>query len=241
MMSQLPHQCRAIPCIPNPKINGSHGITRSLKLACSPGVRYKITLEAKMNLRLKLLGLSRGIILATMLTTALFAVGQVETIDAIVRGTSTQMGKQFNVKISFNQFSTPQDKETLKNAFQTGGHDALVKALEKMKEVGRLRLPSNTGYSIAYAVATPTPTGRKIRFITNRPIAFAESRNMTRSKQYDLTAGEFEINDQDKSKSTGVLYPMAKIGLNKDGEVQFELYQNPWQLTDIVDWTKAKE
>ena len=32
---------------------------------------------------------------------------------------------------------------------------------------------------------------------------------------------------------------MAKIGLNKEGQIQFELYQNPWQLTSITDW-KAK-
>jgi hypothetical protein len=76
----------------------------------------------------------------------MFAVGQVETIDAIARGTSTQMGKDFNVKVSMNQFSTPQDNAILKSAFEKGGHDALVKALEKMKGVGRLRLPSNTGY-----------------------------------------------------------------------------------------------
>jgi len=172
----------------------------------------------------------------------MFAVGQVETIDAIARGTSTQMGKDFNVKVSINQFSTPQDNAILKSAFEKGGHDALVKALEKMKGVGRLRLPSNTGYSIAYAVVSPTPTGRKIRFITNRPVAFAEYRNMTRSKDYDLTAGEIEINDQDKSKSTGVLYPMVKVGLNKDGEIQFDLFQNPWQLVSIVAWKpKGKE
>ncbi len=193
-----------------------------------------------MNTRLKPVRIAQGTILFVMLTMALFAVAQVETIDAIARGTSTQMGKDFNLKVIINQFSTPQDKETLKNAFEKGGHDALVKALEKMKGVGRLRLPSTTGYSIAYAVMIPTPTGRKIRFITNRPVAIAESRNMTRSKEYDLTAGEIEINDQDKSKNTGVVYPMAKIGLNKAGEVQFDLFQNPWQLVNITDWTKGK-
>jgi hypothetical protein len=195
-----------------------------------------------MNRKLNLPGASRCIILVMTLATAMFAVGQVETIDAIARGTSTQMGKDFNVKVSINQFSTPQDTETLRNAFQKGGHDALVRALEKMKGVGRLRLPSNTGYSIAYAVTIPTPTGRKIRFVTDRPVTIGEQRNMTRSKDYDLTAGEIEINDQDKSKSTGVIYPMAKIAMNKDGQVQFDLFQNPWQLVSIIDWKpKGKE
>jgi hypothetical protein len=195
-----------------------------------------------MNTRLRLVRVGQGTILASMLMVAVFAVAQVETIDAIARGTSTQMGKDFNVKVSFDRFSTPADKQALRNAFDARGHAGLVKALEKMKAVGRLRLPSTTGYSIAYAETVPTASGRKIRFITNRPIAFGESRNMTRSKDYDLTTGEIEINDQDMSKNTGVMYPMAKIGLNKDGQIQFELYQNPWQLVNITDWKpKAKE
>jgi hypothetical protein len=195
-----------------------------------------------MNTQLRPIRVAQGAILVGMLMMAVFATAQIETIDAIARGTSTQMGKDVNVKVSFDRFSTPEDKQALRNAFDKGGHEGLVKALEKMKAVGRLRLPSTTGYSIAFAETIPTPTGRKIRFITNRPIALGESRNMTRSKDYDLTTGEIEINDQDMKKSTGVMYPMAKIGLNKNGQIQFDLYQNPWQLASITDWKpKAKE
>lgn len=180
--------------------------------------------------------------LVVLFALAACAAAQVETIDAIARGTSTQMGKDFNIKVSISRFSTPQDRQILKTAFEQGGHDALVKALSKMKGVGRIRIPSTTGYSIAYAVEIPTPTGRKIRFVTERPVAIFEQRNMTRSQQYDLTAGEIEINDKDQSKSTGVLYPSVKVSLNKEGQVQFDLFQNPWQLTNILVWKgKAKD
>jgi len=194
-----------------------------------------------MKVRLTRSRIAQGATLLMILTMAVFAAAQIETIDAIVRGTSTQMGKQFNVKVSFDRFSTPAEKQALKAAFDKGGHDGLVKALEKMKPVGRLRLPSTTGYTIAYAVSIPTPTGHKVRFITNRPVSIGEQRNMARSADYDLTTGEIEINDSDKTKSTGVMYPMAKISLNKEGEVQFDLFQNPWNLTNIIDWMgKAK-
>ena len=179
----------------------------------------------------------QGIIFAVLLTMTCPAVAQVERIDAKARGTSTQMGKDFDVKLTINRFSTPADRQALKNAFDKGGHDALVKALSKMKGVGRISLPATTGVSIAYAVSIPTPTGRKIRFVTDRPVAILEQRNMTRSQQYDLTAGEIEINDHDKSKSAGVLYPSVKLSLNKEGQIQFDLFQNPWQLVNIMDWT----
>jgi len=181
------------------------------------------------------------IVLTTLLATATLAFGQAEIIDARARGTSTQMGKDFDVKVTIDKFSSPEDRAALVAAFKKGGNDEMVKALSKMKSVGRIRIPSTVGFSIAYSRSIPTPTGRKIRFVTDRPIAFAESRNMTRTEQYSLTCGEVEINDQDKDKSTGVLYPAAKLKINKDGDLEFELYQNPWKLTNIIDWTKSKE
>ena len=193
-----------------------------------------------MNVKFRTCGTGFGLI-AAMLLLAGSAVAQVERIDAIARGTVTQSGKDFNVKLTINQYSTAADREKLENAFKTGGHDALVKALSKMKGVGRLALPSTTGISLAYAISIPTPTGRKVRFVTDRPVTFAEHRNMTRSRDYDLTAGEIEINDQDKSKSTGVLYPAVRVSLNKEGQVVFDLFQNPWQLVSIIDWRPKSE
>jgi hypothetical protein len=193
-----------------------------------------------MNCYLKVARAFRWLVLVTLLGVASFAFGQIETIDAIARGTSTQMGKDFNVKLIINQFSTDEDRAALKTAFDKGGHDALVTTLSKMKGVGRISLPSTTGFSIAYARVIPTPTGRKIRFVTDRPTAFAEHWNMTRSRDYDVTGGEIEINDQDNSKSTGVLYPAVRIRENKDGEIEIETYQNPWRLTHIIDWTAKK-
>ena len=188
---------------------------------------------------MRLLRIMQCATLLSFLLAALTVFGQVETIDARAHGTSTQMGKDFDVKVIINQFSSPEDRAVLKAAFQKGGNDELAKALSRMKGVGRLRLPSTVGYSLAYARSIPTPTGRKIRFVTDRPIAIVEQWGMTRSEQYSLTAGEIDINDQDKDKSTGVLFPAAKLRINKEGELEFELFQNPWKLGNIIDWNKG--
>jgi hypothetical protein len=47
------------------------------------------------------------------------------------------------------------------------------------------------------------------------------------------------LNDSDKSKSSGVLYPAAQLIINKKGELQFELRKNPWNLVNIIDWNGA--
>ncbi len=56
---------------------------------------------------------------------------------------------------------------------------------------------------------------------------------------YDLAVGKFDLNDADKDKSTGFLYPASQLIINKKGELQFELRKNPWKLVNIIDWNKA--
>jgi hypothetical protein len=46
-----------------------------------------------------------------------------------------------------------------------------------------------------------TPRGRKIRFVTSRRIRFGGAYYSTQSKEYNLTAGEFDLNDSDKSRA----------------------------------------
>ena len=177
-----------------------------------------------------------ALLFAVVLTSSVFAAAQVETIDATARGTSTQMGRIGNIKVIINQYSTPEDRAVLKDAFQKGGNQGLVQALEKMKSAGRIQIPGTVGYDLAYAIAIPTPTGRKIRFVTNRRIAFREAYRDTQSQAYDLTAGEIDINDQDKNKSAGVLYPACQLGIDTEGQLSINLRKNPWQLTNIIDW-----
>ncbi len=199
-----------------------------------------------MNAQPRLVRTARCVFFAAMFSITLLlpvlVAAQVETIDATARGTSTQMGKNVSVKVIISRFSTPEETEALKDAFLSGGNKGLVDALSKMKSSGRIQLPGTVGYDIAYAVAMPTPNGRRVRFVTNRRIAFGEAARNTQSQAYNLTAGEIDINADDKNKSAGVLYPAAQLIINSDGELQLELRKNPWQLTNIIDWKpKAKE
>ena len=180
------------------------------------------------------------VLLAFALTFPIIAAAQVETIDATARGTSTQMGKIVSIKLLIKSYSTQEDRQTLVDAFKKGQSQGLAKALEKMKTVGQIQTPGRVGYGVAYVVSAPTPTGRKIRFVTNRKLAFGEVAQNTRSTAYDLTAGEIDINDQDPKQSSGTLLPAAQLTVNSEGGLTWELNKNPWELTNIIDW-KAKE
>ncbi len=159
-----------------------------------------------------------------------------ETIDATAWGTSTQLGRNVGITIIIYDYSTPADEQILVDAFQKGQNQGLVNALEKMKAVGHISITGTLGYDLSFIKLIDTPTGRTIRFATNRPIHFGEAYYDTQSQYYNLTAGEINLNDQDKSKSNGVLYPAAQLTIGSDGQFTLELNKNPWRLGNIIDW-----
>jgi hypothetical protein len=180
-----------------------------------------------------------GLVIAGLLvvgSTLGLSANKPETIDASAMGTGTQMGEDINITLNINDYSTQADKQMLVQAFEKGKNQGLVDALSKMKAAGHIEVTGTLGYDCSYIRMIPTPTGRKIRFVTNRLLSFGEVYRDSRSTAYDLTAGEFDLNDTDKSKSTGVLYPAAEFEIDKQGELQIDLIGNPWQLADIIDW-----
>ena len=191
------------------------------------------------NLRIRYFTNGISLLLGLFMIAGAYSFGQrseVETIDATAFGTSTQLGRNFGIKIMIYEFSSPEDRDVLVQSFQKGQNDGLVNALEKMKSVGRITIPGTIGYDLSYIREIITPTGRTIRFVTNRKIAFGESYWNTQTKSFNLTAGEIILNDTDKSKSSGVLFPAAQLIVNNEGELQFELNQNAWKLTNIIEW-----
>ena len=188
-----------------------------------------------------------SLLLATLLTAVTLASAQeqgpdknaTETIDATAMGTSTQLGKNVGVKIIITRYTTEEERQAFIAAFKKGQNQGLVDALSKAKSVGRIAITGTLGTQLSYVSVVPTPTGRRIRFATDRPIRIGEAYNNGPSMAYNLTAGEIDINDSDKKKSAGVLYPASQLIINKKGELQFELRRNPWNLVNIIDWNKA--
>jgi len=159
-----------------------------------------------------------------------------ETIDATAFGTGTQLGANIGVTLNIYEFSTPADRNILVQAYEKGQNQGLYNALWKMRAVGHVEITGTLGNDCSYIEITHTPTGRRIVFVTSRQIRFAEAWTDSQTQSFDLTAGILELNDQDKSKSMGALYPAAQLVLNKDGKLQWDLNQNPWKLNDVLDW-----
>ena len=146
------------------------------------------------------------------------------------------MGENIGVTLNIYDFSTPADAAILKQAFLKGQNNGLANALQKMKAVGHIEITGTLGFDCAYIQMIPTSTGRRIIFVTNRQIRFGEAWTDSQTMSFNLTAGILDLNDEDKSKSSGKLFPAAQLILDKEGKLQWDLNQNAWDLRDIIDW-----
>jgi len=157
------------------------------------------------------------------------------TIQATAMGTSTQLGKMYSVNIIVEQFSTPEDRAALIDAFKRSGQDGLVKVLEDMKPKGRIRFASGgVGNDIKYIIELPAEKGhRRLRLVTDRTLAFGELYQGTRSRDY--TVGAIELDLTPDGKGSGTVLPACKLTVNKKKQqVEIETYQNPWKLSNFM-------
>ena len=194
-------------------------------------------------IRMALSGISK-IMVGALLGTGLLVVGSAltsaqdhekpEIIQGVITGTGLQAGQLTNLTFAIYEFSTPADKQVLLEAFQKGQNQGLFNALTKMRTVGRVAITGTLGYDVKYIRWFPTPAGRSIRFVTDRKISMGEAWTDSRSQQYDLSGGIFEMNDTDMKKSSGVVYGAAELVM-KDGELSINLANNPWKVASIRD------
>jgi hypothetical protein len=156
------------------------------------------------------------------------------TIQATAMGTSTQLGKIYDVNIIIEQLSTPDDQKALIDGFKRSGQDGLVDVLEDMKPKGRVRFSSGgVGNDVKYIIELPSDKGRRLRLVTDRNLAFGELYQSTRSKDYSVGAIELVLTPD--GKGSGTVLPACKLTVDKKKQkIEIETYQNPWNLTNFM-------
>ena len=155
-------------------------------------------------------------------------------IQAQAMGTSTQMGRNYNITLIIQELSSEEERTGLLEAFQQKGNEGLVNALSKMQSKGRMQITGTLGYDVAYVKTIPQPDGStRLRIVTDRPLRFGEVWADTRSSDYNLSGVEIVIS-KDKKHNTGTLYPACQFKMNKENQLELELFQNPWNLVNIM-------
>jgi hypothetical protein len=142
-------------------------------------------------------------------------------------------GKSFGANVYITGWTTDQQVKDFIGVLREKGPNGLVSAMEKTEDVGRLSPTGFVGSGFRFARYRPTANGGlHIVMVTNRPMAFGEVYNSTRSTDYQFG---IVVLDVDKNgKGTGQLAPVCKIKFNKKNELEIENYgQKPFRLTNV--------
>ncbi len=182
----------------------------------------------------KLKGIHTVVLTAFFLAFSLSVFSQkTERISANARTSPPGSIRIVSVDLSIRDYSSVEDRDALVQAFSENGSQGLVDALDKLGSKGRIAITGTLGFDVNYISTTDLPDGsRMIRFVTDRPITFAESWASPRSVNYRVSIGEIILR-KEKNKSSGKLFPAAEVKLNKNNEIEIESFQEPWDLTNI--------
>ncbi len=132
--------------------------------------------------------------------------------------------------VYIDSYSTEEERQTLARAVLEEGQEGFHDALRRMDK-GRIQIGPRTGYTINAAFSIPTDRGRKIRLVTERPIAIAELYRDSRSVEYLFGFVEFEFEDDEEG--AGQMVFAAQLGVDNE-TIELESFGvNPARLAGV--------
>jgi hypothetical protein len=163
------------------------------------------------------------------------AAKPVEQLTAFAVDMSNMAGRTRTgtVDIIIDRWSTDAERDRLVAALREGGPDALLKALQKADDLGRIRSTGSVGYPLRFAREIPISTGgRRIILATDRPISFFELTNQPRTTEYPFLIVDIRMSA--KGEGEGKLLPLAKVTMNEDHVIEVENYASePVRLSSV--------
>jgi hypothetical protein len=152
-------------------------------------------------------------------------------------------GKSAVMDIRITRWSTQAEREALITTAVEKGQDALLRALQRMPDHGRISIPGWTGpdphnarlgWELHYAFNTPGEDGgQRIGIATDRYIGMWEARNQPRTMDYPFSLIEIRL---DKSgKGVGKMAVATKIEFDKNKkQLVLENYSSePVRLNEV--------
>jgi len=113
-------------------------------------------------------------------------------------------GTTMNVRMYISGYSSAEEAQQLHGILTDGGPKELLKALQKMKPIGRIEKEGTVGfYDFKLIISKPTPDGRHIYAVTDRPIGFLEAYVNSRSVDYPFGILQLDLKSDKKGKEKG--------------------------------------
>ena len=146
-------------------------------------------------------------------------------------------GARVNVDLWVDDYTSDEEAKSLAGVLLEGGAPALLKALEKAKTIGKIRLSGRVGfYDFKLIRSHQTENGRRIYLVGDRPVGFLEVYAGNRSLDYPFGILQLELkkNSKGREEGTGALLYSAKIKVIGGNSIDVESYGiGPIQLMGV--------
>jgi len=136
-------------------------------------------------------------------------------------------GARVNVDLFVNSYTSDEEAKSMAAVLVQAGPDALLKALEKAKSIGKITLTGRVGfYDLKLIRSHRTPEGRRIYAVGDRPVGFLEAYAMNRSMDYPFGILQIDLKTKDngKEEGEGALIYSAKIKVLEGNSIDVESY-----------------
>jgi hypothetical protein len=167
-----------------------------------------------------------GVGLALAIAALLTGVAAAQSNGLGEKFTATAMdmdrGRTTQLELVVDRWSSEAQRSRLLETLTTKGPEKLLDALQDAPKVGYLRTSTSLGWDLRYAHRTPGEDGGEtVVLVTDRPIAFWEAANDTRTLDYPFTVVELHLNRDGEGQ--GMLSVAAKITRDKKtGDIVIE-------------------
>lgn len=136
-------------------------------------------------------------------------------------------GARANVDLYVHNYTSDEEAKSLAALLVQQGPDALLKALEKAKSIGKITLTGRVGfYDLKLIRSHRTADGRRIYAVGDRPVGFLEAYAMNRSMDYPFGILQIDLKRKEngKEEGEGALIYSAKIKVLDGNQIDVESY-----------------
>jgi len=133
------------------------------------------------------------------------------------------------VDLYLNSYTSDQEAKAYAALLIEKGPDALHKALEDAKSIGKITLTGRVGfYDLKVIRSHRIQGGRRIYAVGDRPIGFLEAYYSGRSRDYEFGILQLDLkpNSKGREEGAGALLYAAKIKVLSGNNIEVESYGN---------------
>jgi len=139
-----------------------------------------------------------------------------------------------SVQIDIRRYTPDAERTAVENALKGGGYPAFLTALRKAPEVGTVSMGTQK-WAIRWAREQPTPQGRTIVVVTDKPIFFLGGARANAKPRAGYEVGLIRMQVDNAGIGTGEMAAAARVKPGGETGVQVDDYADqPLTLTGVA-------